>query len=37
VADLGWILANLGVTVFTLLAVVLVGYLCYSMLHPERF
>ena len=28
---------HLGLTVFTVLAVVLVVYLAYSMVHPERF
>ncbi len=28
---------HLGLTVFTVVAVVLVVYLAYSMVHPERF
>lgn len=28
---------NVGLVVFTLLVVALLGYLTYSMLHPERF
>lgn len=36
--DLGTLLAtNLGLLVFTAISIVLVGYLAYSMVHPEAF
>ena len=32
-----WVEAHLGLTVLTGIATVLVAYLAYVMLHPERF
>lgn len=34
---LGWVADHLGLAIFTVLAIALVLYLGYSMLHPERF
>ncbi len=34
---LGWVGANLGLVVLTAVCAVLMLYLIYSMVHPERF
>ncbi len=34
---LDWVAQNLGLVALTVLSVALVGYLVYSMIHPERF
>jgi K+-transporting ATPase KdpF subunit len=34
---LSWVQQNLGLTVMTLVALVLTVYLIYAMIHPERF